>query len=194
MNRKTGMEEPTLAERCRQGDNAARRMLYDLYAGRLLSICKRYTGDRAAAEDLLHDTFIKAFGAIGKFRYRGEGSLRAWLERIAVNTSIEYLRSRSRMSCSPLDERRPLPDSAEPAGEEAALVPVSELMRMIAELPAGYRTVFNLFCVEGLSHREIAGMLGINEKSSSSQLARAKAVLAGKIKEYLDKSGHDAKK
>lgn len=188
------MEELTLAERCRQGDNTARRMLYDLYAGRLLSICKRYTGDRAAAEDLLHDTFIKAYGAIGKFTYRGEGSLRAWLERIAVNTSIEYLRSRSRMSFSPLDERRPLPDYSEPSGEEAAQVPVTELMRMLGELPAGYRTVFNLFCVEGFSHREIAGMLGINEKSSSSQLTRAKAALAGKVKEYLEKKGHDTKR
>lgn len=180
------MEEPTLTERCRQGDNTARRMLYDLYAGRLLSICNRYTGDRSAAEDLLHDTFVKAFAAIGKFTYRGSGSLRAWLERIAVNTSLEYLRSRSRVSFTPLDEHRPLPEYNEPTGDEAALVPYAELMRMIGELPAGYRTVFNLFCVEGFSHREIAQMLGINEKSSSSQLARAKAALAVKIKEYLE--------
>ena len=188
MNGTTGMDEPTLAERCRQGDNTARRMLYELYAGRLLSICKRYTGDRAAAEDLLHDTFIKAYGAIGKFVYRGKGSLRAWLERIAVNTSVEYLRSRARMRLSPLDERRPLPDYDEPSGEEAVQVPVAELMRMVGELPAWYRTVFNLFCVEGFSHREIARMLGINEKSSSSQLTRAKAALAAKIKEYLEKN------
>ena len=188
MNGTTGMDEPTLAERCRQGDNTARRMLYELYAGRLLSICKRYTGDRAAAEDLLHDTFIKASGAIGKCVYRGKGALRAWLERIAVNTSVEYLRSRARMRLSPLDERRPLPDYDEPSGEEAVQVPVAELMRMVGELPAGYRTVFNLFCVEGFSHREIARMLGINEKSSSSQLTRAKAALAAKIKEYLEKN------
>lgn len=92
------------------------------------------------------------------------------------------------MRLSPLDERRPLPDYDEPSGEEAVQVPVAELMRMVGELPAGYRTVFNLFCVEGFSHREIARMLGINEKSSSSQLTRAKAALAAKIKEYLEKN------
>lgn len=182
------MEELTLAERCRQGDNAARRVLYDLYAARLLAICKRYAGDRTTAEDLLHDTFIKAYSAIARFNYRGAGSLRAWLERIAVNTSLEYLRNRSRMSFAPIDDRRPLPAYTEPTQEEAGSVPLAELTRMIEELPEGYRTVFNLFCVEGFSHREIAEMLGINEKSSSSQLARAKAALAGKIKEYLEKN------
>lgn len=186
MNRKTNMEELALAEGCKKGDNTARRQLYDLYGGRLLSICLRYAGDRATAEDLLHDTFVKVYGAVGKFTYRGPGSLRAWLERIAVNTSLEYLRVRSRMSFTPIDDRRPLPDLAVPTEEEAGRVPNEVLMRMIGELPDGYRTVFNLFCVEGLPHRQIASMLGINEKSSSSQLTRAKAMLGRKIKAYLE--------
>lgn len=180
------MEELALVEGCKRGENRALKALYDLYAGRLLVVCMRYAGDRATAEDLLHDTFIKAYGAIGKFVWRGKGSLRAWLERIAVNTSLELLRSRSRMSFTEIDDRRIPPEYVEPTAEEAELVPEQELVRMIGELPAGYRTVFNLFCVEGLSHKQIASMLGINEKSSSSQLARAKALLARKIRAYLE--------
>lgn len=186
MNRKTDMEELALAEGCKKGENTARRLLYNLYAGRLLSICLRYTGDRATAEDLLHDTFVKVYGAMGKFTYRGPGSLRAWLERIAVNTSLEYLRVRSRMSFTPIDDHRPLPDLTVPAEEDVERVPREVLMRMIGELPDGYRTVFNLFCVEGLPHRQIASLLGINERSSSSQLTRAKALLGRKIKVYLE--------
>ena len=79
------MEEQILAEGCRKGDDTARRELYDRYAGRLLAICMRYSGDRATAEDLLHDAFLKIYGAFDRFTYRGPGSLRAWIERITVN-------------------------------------------------------------------------------------------------------------
>jgi len=177
-------DERTLAERCRCGDDAARKELYDLYAGRLLAVCLRYAGDRAAAEDLLHDAYLKIFGAVGRFEWRGPGSLRAWMERIAVNVALEWLRSRKRLGTMPLDETR-LHDVAEPSAEEAAAVPRETLLRMVAELPDGYRTVFNLYCIEGYGHREIARMLGINEKSSSSQLFRARAMLARRIGAYL---------
>ena len=90
------MEERILAERCKAGDNDARRELYTRFGGRLLGICLRYVGDRATAEDLLHDCFIKVFAAIDRFSWRGEGSLRAWMERIAVNVSLEALRRRRR--------------------------------------------------------------------------------------------------
>ena len=154
------MEERILAERCKAGDNDARRELYTRFGGRLLGICLRYVGDRATAEDLLHDCFIKVFAAIDRFSWRGEGSLRAWMERIAVNVSLEALRQKRRL-------------------------PYDDLKRLIAELPDGYRTVFNLYCIEELSHREIAERLGISEKTSSSQLFRAKALLARRIKEYV---------
>ena len=154
------MEERILAERCKAGDNDARRELYTRFGGRLLGICLRYVGDRATAEDLLHDCFIKVFAAIDRFSWRGEGSLRAWMERIAVNVSLEALRQKRRLH-------------------------YDDLKRLIAELPDGYRTVFNLYCIEELSHREIAERLGISEKTSSSQLFRAKALLARRIKEYV---------
>lgn len=188
-----GLDEQRLVEGCKRGDNAARKELYDLFGGRLLSICLRYTGDRATAEDLLHDTFLKVFGAIERFSYRGEGSLRAWIERIAVNTALEYLRSRSRFGFTDIDDRRDLPDTSDPTGEEVERVPYAELLRMVGELPEGYRTVFNLYCIEGLPHREIATMLGINEKSSSSQLARAKAMLARKVKSYLEEKCYETR-
>ena len=87
------MEEQILAEGCRKGDDMARKELYDRYAGRLLSICMRYAGDRATAEDLLHDAFLKIYGAFDRFTYRGTGSLRAWIERITVNVALEWVRS-----------------------------------------------------------------------------------------------------
>lgn len=181
-----GMEEQTLCEGCRKGDNAARRELYDRYAGRLMAVCLRYAGDRATAEDLLHDAFLKIYGAFDRFSYRGPGSLRAWMERVTVNVALEWLRTRNRLGCVPLDEERRLPDPAEPQPEEVARIPQQVLMRFVGELPDGYRAVFNLFCIEGYSHREIARMLGINEKSSSSQLFRARALLARRIKSYLE--------
>lgn len=179
------MEERTLAQGCRDGDDAARRELYDRYAGRLTAVCLRYAGDRATAEDLVHDAFLKIYGAFGRFEYRGPGSLRAWMERIAVNVALEWLRRRSRTGIIPLDEERTPEPVEEPDAAEVAAVPQEVLLRLVAELPEGYRTVFNLFCIEGYSHRDIARMLGINEKSSSSQLFRARALLARRLREYL---------
>lgn len=181
-----GMEEQILAEGCSKGDDSARRELYDRYAGRLMAVCLRYAGDRATAEDLMHDAFLKIYGAIGRFTYRGPGSLRAWMERVTVNVALEWLRTRNRLGCVPLDEERRLPRMEEPASEEVAGIPQEVLLRMVGELPDGYRAVFNLYCIEEYSHREIAEMLGINEKSSSSQLFRARAMLARRIKAYLD--------
>lgn len=179
------MEEQILAEGCRNGDTAARRELYDRFAGRLMAVCMRYAGDRATAEDLLHDAFLKIYGAFDKFSYRGPGSLRAWMERVTVNVALEWLRSRSRRGFTELDEGRAADVVDEPSPSEMASVPREVLMRFIAELPDGYRAVFNLYCIEEYSHREIARMLGINEKSSSSQLFRARTLLARRIRDYL---------
>lgn len=180
------MEEQILAEGCRNGDNTARKELYDRYAGRLLAICVRYVGDRATAEDLMHDAFLKIFGAFDRFTFRGPGSLRAWIERITVNVALEWLRSRNRLGTVELDEGRAAGEIAdEPDAAEMARVPREVLMRFVSELPDGYRTVFNLYCLEDLPHREIARILGINEKSSSSQLFRARTLLARRIKDYL---------
>ena len=86
------MEEEILAEQCRQGDNRARKKLYEHYAGQMFGICLRYVGDRETAEDLLHDGFLQIFHSFDKFTYRGSGSLRAWMERVMMNTALQYLR------------------------------------------------------------------------------------------------------
>lgn len=173
-----------MSEQCRLGNNRARKELYEQYAGRLFAICLRYTGDRDTAQDLLHDGFIKIFDSFDKFTWRGEGSLRAWMERVMVNIALQYLRKNDVMNqTAPLEE---LSDKyEEPEAVDVEAIPQKILMRFIEELPAGYRTVFNLYTFEDKSHKEIAQILGINEKSSASQLFRAKSVLAKRVKEWI---------
>ena len=178
------MEEEELAERCKQKDRLAYKLLYERYAGRMLALCLRYVGDRDTAEDLVHDGFLKLFDSFDKFTWRGEGSLRAWMERVMVNIALQHLRKNDVLSQSaPLDN---VPEKyEEPLPSDVDAIPMNVLMRFVGELPAGYRTVFNLFVIEGKSHKEIASLLGINEKSSASQLTRAKASLAGKIRAWM---------
>lgn len=178
------MEEQVLADRCRQGDNSARKELYEHYAGRMLSICLRYVSDREVAQDLVHDGFLKLFSSFDKFAWRGEGSLRAWMERVMVNTVLQYLRKNDVMNQSTALDN--VPELYEqPEASSIDTIPQKVLMQFISELPAGYRTVFNLYIFEEKSHKEIAQLLGINEKSSASQLTRAKAALATKVREWM---------
>lgn len=173
-----------MSEQCRLGNNRARKELYEQYAGRLFAICLRYTGDRDTAQDLLHDGFIKIFDSFDKFTWRGEGALRAWMERVMVNIALQYLRKNDVMNqTAPLEELSDKYEEPEAADVEA--IPQKILMRFIEELPAGYRTVFNLYTFEDKSHKEIAQILGINEKSSASQLFRAKSTLAKRVKEWI---------
>lgn len=183
----SAMSENELSERCRRKDNIARKELYELYAGQLMAICCRYIGDREVAQDVLHDGFLKIFNSFDKFTYRGEGSLKAWLCRIMVNLSLEYLRKNDVLHQTlALDD---VPEIvSETKEEDFERIPQSVLMKFINELPTGYRTVFNLYTFEEKSHKEIATELGINEKSSASQLFRAKAVLAKKIKDYMNRA------
>lgn len=178
------INEAKLAERCQAGDNAARKKFYELYAGQMLIICLRYAGDRDTAQDLLHDGFIRAFGSLNRFVCHGEGSLKAWLSRLMVNISLEYLRkNETTRQMLTLDQ---IPETfEEPHEEDLSQIPHQILIKFITELPAGYRTVFNLSIMEHLSHKEIAEKLGINERTSSSQLFRAKKLLAKEINEYL---------
>lgn len=178
------MEEQELSERCRHGDNRARKELYEHYAGRMLGICLRYTGERESAQDLVHDGFLKIFGSLDKFTYRGEGSLRAWMERVMVNTVLQHLRKNDVMNQTmDLDDVTEVGE--EPDAAEVERIPQQVLMQFIKELPDGYRMVFNLYTLEEKSHREIAQLLGINERSSASQLFRAKNVLAKRVKEWI---------
>ena len=123
------MEEQELAERCRQGDNLARKELYERYAGRMLSVCLRYAGDRETAQDLMHDGFLKLFDSFDKFTWRGEGSLRAWMERVMVNTVLQYLRKNDVMNQSSALENAP-EAYEEPEGSSIDVIPQKVLMQL----------------------------------------------------------------
>lgn len=179
------MTEEEIYEGCRRGDMSARRELYTRYSGALLAIGIRYLSDREAAEDLLHDVFVNVLTNFGKFTYRGEGSLRAWLKRVMVNSALDRLRRGHQAEMVDVES---LGDDIEDEAPDPTRLPADAIMQMVAALPQGYRTVLNLYAFDGYSHREIAERLGINEKSSSSQLSRAKALLARMIKDYLKKN------
>ena len=181
------MTEKEMYEGCLAADSKCQRALYEAYSPGVYALISRYVVQEDSAADVLQDTFIRVFDSIGRFAWRGNGSLRAWMSRIAVNMALDHLRGNGRLAVSsqPVDTvGDDVPD--EPDASMVDMIDANMLNGFIAELPDGYRTVFNLFCIEGLSHRQIAERLGINEKSSSSQLARAKALLAKRIKQYLN--------
>lgn len=186
------MRERDISRGCKRGDAIAQRALFEQYSPLLMAKIFRYVGDDDDAKDVLQDTFIKALTMIDNFAWAGEGSLQAWLTRITVNTSLNFLRSRKRLTPLNVDTLDDPPDLAEePTATEVNSLDASTILAMVAELPDGYRTVFNLYCLDGYSHKEIAEQLGINEKSSSSQLVRAKTLLAHKIKKYINENNID---
>lgn len=182
LGKKTEMSEEELSLQCKRGDSHACRMLYERYGGGLMAICLRYIGNKDNAEDVLHDGFIRIFQSIRKFTYQGEGSLKAWLSKIMVNEALGYLR-RQNVQAQQEVLMENIPDTADDA-DSLDDIPQSVLMKMISELPDGYRNVFNLYVFENKSHKEIASLLGITEHTSSSQFYRAKSLLIKKINEY----------
>ena len=166
------------------GDARGQRELYDRYAGYLTAVASRYLADDDAVKDVLQDAFIRVYQRISGFNYRGEGSLKAWVTRIVVNGDLHELRRNKK-----LVSQEQLPDMQEDIEPEVDNVPPQVLQEMITGLPDGYRTVFNLFVFEQMSHKEIASLLGIKENSSASQLLRAKACLAREITEYWKRNG-----
>ena len=175
------IEDIELAKQCARGDDKARKELYMRYAGSLYALCLRYVGDRELARDLMHDGIIKVFDTIGK--YRPEGSLKSWVSRVTDNLVIDHIRKSRKFQTVSLEE--PQERLPEPEKEEMRHVPKEELMKMVTRLPETKRVIFNLFCVEGYSHKDIATMLGIKEKTSSSLLFKARMQLADEVKDYI---------
>jgi RNA polymerase sigma factor (sigma-70 family) len=167
-----------LVKDCLKGKPSAQRELYQHFAQPMLGVCYRYTKSMDDAEDVLQEGFIKVFKNLSQ--YKGDGELGAWIRRIMVNTAINYLKSQSRYQSdlSFLESGlHPVSDS-----DPELLLQAKELADLIRQLPAGYQTIFNLHAVEGYSHVEIGKMLGINEGTSRSQYARARALLITWIK------------
>ena len=199
------MDEKGLVRRCRTGEPGARREMYETYAGRVLAVCRRYVRDTDRARDLVHDTFLKAWDSLDTFRPRRAGSLGAWLSQIAAHLAVDELRSRKQLTL--LSEGMPEEGSPSFAGSGSSFagltgespvdveilrtVPVEELIDLISSLPEGYREVFNLFCLDGHSHREIARLLGISEKTSQTQYLKARRRLAALIAAKYGKDEKD---
>ena len=172
-----------LVPACRSGDRKAQKRLFDALAPKMMVLCLRYVGDRPTAEDVLQDGFVSLFSRLDS--YSGAGSFEGWARRIFVNTALMHLRKTDALKLSDdIDEARSL------STEEATPVQkigYRELMALIARLPADARTIFNMYVIEGYSHKEIAQTLGLNEATSRSKLQRARLRLQEMIKEQETK-------
>ncbi len=173
------MNEKQLIEGCKTGNRLAQKELYEMFSRKMMGVCLRYSNDRETARDLLQEGFVKIFMNIEA--YSGTGSFEGWMRRIFVNCALEYLRK-----SDVLREANDLDNSAELAEPDASAVEqlsAQDLMGLIQRLPAGFRAVFNLFAIEGYSHKEIGEMLHITESTSRSQYTRARQLLQRLVKD-----------
>ena len=184
-------DEQELITGCLQRDRAAQQRLYDRYSGKMYALCCRYLKDTMDAEDVLVTSFTKIFDRINQ--YKGEGSFEGWIRRVVVNESLTYLRrNRSMYLETELETAEREPDYQSLSDHLEA----EDLLTMINELPSGYRVVFNLYAIDGYSHKEIAETLGISENTSKSQLSRARVYLQKLLAErnsetYKNITSHD---
>jgi RNA polymerase sigma factor (sigma-70 family) len=165
-------KEADLISGCRRGDYHAQQKLFDLYSDRMYGISLRYLKNTMLAEDVVVMAFTKVFERINQFK--GEGSFEGWIRRITVNEALTALRkSRTMVLETDLDQADREPDYDQLSDHLEA----EDLLRMIEQLPPGYRIVFNMYAIDGYSHKEIAEHLGISENTSKSQLSRARTYL-----------------
>ena len=162
-----------LIREAKRGSAAAQKYLFDQFARKMLLVCQRYVKNPEDAEELLLNGFYKFFTKISSFDYQGDGALYAWLKRIMVNECLMFLRSKNVLTIvtDAIAEEIPL--------QEEALDNLSaeEIFKLIIQLPIGYRTVFNLYAIEGMTHKEIAELFNISEGTSRSQFSKAKILL-----------------
>ena len=175
--------EQELIDGARRGEQEAMKRIYLLHARYLTAVCSRYVVNPEDVRDTLQDSFVAIFGNIDK--PKENASLRSWMTRIVVNNSLQFLRKSEKMQfIESVDEYA---DVVEETAETDG-IPYEEVRKLIGELPAGYRSVFNLYVFERKSHKEIAHILGIKEDTSASQFHKAKKMLAVKINQYKERS------
>ncbi len=156
--------------------------LYQRFAPKMYGVCLRYAGNAEEAEDILQEGFIKVFNKISSFR--SEGSFEGWIRRIFVNTAIEHFRKKTYL--------QPITENEENTVEGKYLSVLDELaekdiIQLVQQLSPGYRTVFNMYVVEGYTHKQIAEQLGISEGTSKSQLSRAKLILQDLVRTHIER-------
>ncbi|MDG3583310.1 MULTISPECIES: RNA polymerase sigma factor [Galbibacter] len=165
-----------LIKQCKRQNRKAQEQLYKLYSSKLFSVCLKYSRNKTEAEDNLHDSFMVIFNKIDTYNFRG--SFEGWMKRVTVNTVLQKYRKESALDALPNNLEADI--EVELPEEDISL---NYLLKLIQELPDRYRLTFNLYVLDGYSHKEIAEMLQINEGTSKSNLARAKMALRNKIEE-----------
>lgn len=164
--------EAELISGCIRKERSAQQDLYEKFSPVLYPICLRYMRNPAEAEDLLVMAFTKIFDKIGQFR--GDGSFEGWMKRVTIHEALAILRGKTSVILTPIDNEN---DWNEPCAEDYDHLAEEDLLQLIQQLPSGYRTVFNLYAIDGYTHKEIAEKLGISENTSKSQLSRARSIL-----------------
>ena len=180
--------ELDMIEGCKKGDRQAQKLLYDRFSGKMYALCCRYVKDKMEAEDVFVTAFTKILDRIDQFK--GEGSFEGWIRRVIVNESLSYLRRNKSMYIETdieAADHEPNYDRLENHLE------AQDLLQVISELPSGYRIVFNLFAIDGYSHKEISKQLGINENTSKSQLSRARSLLQKRLLELEEAEMKESK-
>ena len=170
-----------IIEGCQKGKPASQKVLYDTFAPKMYGVCLQYCKDHTEAEDCLQEGFIKVFNNIKKYRF--EGSFEGWMRRIMVNTTIESFRKKKPESS--FEDMTLIKIEDDIVDEEANEITEEEILEIIKELPPKYRMVFNLYVLEGLSHKEISEILDISEGTSKSNLSRARNWVKNRITEKL---------
>ena len=166
---------------CLAGNRRDQELLYRRHAAKLYAVCLQYSGNNEEARDILQEGFIKIFENLGNYKF--EGSFEGWMRRITVNTALEKFRSRNNLYRVEDIDQVPEPD-AEPDNQDYAGLEAADLLEIIRELPPKYRMVFNLYAIEGYSHKEISEMINISEGTSKSNLSRARVILQRRVGSY----------
>jgi RNA polymerase sigma factor (sigma-70 family) len=166
---------------CIKGRSSDQEALFKMFADEMFAVCLYYSPNRVEAEDTLHEGFIKVFQNISAFK--GNGSIKGWIRKILVNTALEKYRKKNPMYVLDNEDHAEVEDMQ--YEDAISIISADHLMQLISELTPQYRMVFNLYALEGLSHKEIAGKLNISEGTSKSNLARARAILQKRVKELF---------
>ena len=175
------ISDSDLIRGCLSGDSRMQEALYSRFAPKMYAVCLRYSNNADDAQDLLQEGFVKIFKNLDKFR--AEGSFEGWVRRVFVNTSIEHYRRKVNLISTADRDDAYVEDHSANALDKLA---EKDIIKLVQDLSPGYRAVFNMYAIEGYSHKDIGSILGISEGTSKSQLARAKGILQKKVKEFLD--------
>ena len=191
MSNIAGADERRLIRDIMKGNRMAMQELYNLTVRNMTAVCSRYVIDQNDVNDVLQESYLKVFSGIGAFTSHDGGSLVAWIRRIVVNESLQFLRRKKLLNqLVSLDDVEDEPEDltvTEQVTNYVSSIDIGNLMELVQQLPDGYRTIFNLYAIEKLPHSKIASMLGISEGTSASQYHRARKLLAQRILEHQNK-------